>query len=153
MKTASWVLLAFAGVATLVLCLVSAVRAYGTYRDQIGGVSVSRLSAGRPEVETAVRARRATAAAYGAGFATLFLLISVGPYRRGDVWAWWALLVGMLVVAVVILLRVPLLDTGLSGSVGGGTAAGSLSQLAMVGVGLALGAGRLRQGRPRDSAG
>jgi hypothetical protein len=152
MKTASWVLLALAGVATLLLSLVSAARAYGTYNDSIGGVSVSKLSAGRPDVETAVRSRRATAAAYSAGFATLFLLISVGPYRRGDVWAWWALLVGMLLVSVLILLRVPLLGTGLSGSAGGGAVMGSLTQLLMVGVGLALGAGRLRQGRPGDSA-
>ena len=151
MKTASWVLLALAGVATLLLSLVSAARAYGTYNDSIGGVSVSQLSAGRPDVETAVRSRRATAAAYSAGFATLFLLISVGPYRRGDVWAWWALLVGMLLVSVLILLRVPLLGTGLSGPIGGGTARGSLTQLLMVGVGLALGAGRLRQGRPASS--
>ena len=99
MKTASWVLLAFAGVATLLLSLVSAARAYGTYNDSIGGVSVSKLSAGRPDVETAVRSRRATASAYSAGFATLFLLITVGPYRRGDAWAWWALLAGMLVVS------------------------------------------------------
>jgi hypothetical protein len=152
MKTASWVLLALAGVATLLLSLVSAARAYGTYNDSIGGVSVSKLSAGRPDVETAVRSRRATAAAYSAGFATLFLLISVGPYRRGEAWAWWALLVGMLVVSVLILLRVPLLGTGLSGSAGGGAVMGSLNQLLMVGVGLALGAGRLRQGRPGDSA-
>ena len=153
MKTASWVLLALAGVATLAISLVSAARAYGTYRDRIGGVRVSELAAGRPEVETGVRARRATAAAYAAGFATLFLLISVGPYRRGDVWAWWALLVGILVVSVLILLRVPLLDTGLGGSIGGGTANGSLTQLLIVGMGLALGAGRLRRGRPGDAAG
>jgi len=152
MKTASWVLLALAGVATLLLSLVSAARAYGTYNDSIGGVSVSKLSAGRPDVEKAVRSRRATAAAYSSGFATLFLLISVGPYRRGDVWAWWALLVGMLLVSVLILLRVPLLGTGLSGSAGGGAVMGSLTQLLMVGVGLALGAGRLRHGRPGDSA-
>ncbi|HEX8069944.1 MAG TPA: hypothetical protein VF546_08335 [Pyrinomonadaceae bacterium] len=152
MKTASWVLLALAGVATLALSLVSVARAYGTYNDRMGGVSVRELATGRPEVETAVRARRATAAAYSAGFATLFLLICVGPYRRGEVWAWWALLVGMLVVAVLILLRLPLLGTGLSGSVGGGTAMGALTQLLLVGAGLALGAGRLRRGRPGDSA-
>ena len=152
MKTASWVLLALAGVATLAISLVSAARAYGTYRDRMGGIRVSELAAGRPEVETAVRARRATAAAYAAGFATLFLLISVGPYRRGDVWAWWALLVGMLVVSVLILLRVPLLGTGMGGAVGGGTASGSVTQLVIVGVGLALGAGRLRRGRPGGAA-
>jgi len=151
MKTASWVLLALAAMATLALSLVSAKRAYGTYNDRLGETSVRELAAGRPEVETAVRARRATAAAYSAGFATLFLLICVGPYRRGEVWAWWALLVGMLVVAVLVLLRLPLLGTGLSGSVGGSTAQGALTQLLMVGLGLALGAGRLRHGRPGDA--
>ena len=144
-KTASWVLLALVGVATLLLSLVSAARAFGTYNDNFGGPGMSQLSGGRTEVETALRSRRSTAAAYSAGFATLFLLIAVGPYRRGEVWAWWALLVGMLVPSVLILLRVPLLGTGLRGSTGGGTAMGSLMQLFIVAVGLALGAGRLRR--------
>jgi len=84
-----------------------------------------------------VRARRATAAAYAAGFATLFLAIVLGPYRRGDRWAWWALAAGTLVVAVSTLLRIPLLGT----SLGAGTAG---IQLGVVALGLALGAGRLR---------
>ena len=148
MKTVSWVLLALAGASTLLVSLNSARRASGTDRDQIGPARLSELSVGRPEVATAVRARRATAAAYGAGFGILFLLVSVGPYRRGDVWAWWTLLVGMLVVSVLVLLRVPLLGVSLTGStveVGGGTVRASLIQLSIVGVGLALGAGRLRQ--------
>ena len=103
-------------------------------------------------METAVRSRRATASAYSAGFATLLLLIIFGPYRRGDVWAWWALLIGVLVVSVVILLRIPLLDTGVGGLAGGGAAVGVAVQLLLVGVGLALGAGRLRRGRPGASA-
>lgn len=152
MKTASWVSLALVGVATLFFSFVSTVRAFGTYNDNFGGPGLRQLSAGRPEVETALRSRRSTAAAYSAGFSTLFLLITVGPYRRGDVWAWWALLVGMLVPSALILLRVPLLGTGLAGSTGGGTAMGSLTQLFIVGVGLALGAGRLRPRRPGESA-
>ena len=152
MKTASWVLLAFVGVVTLLYCLLSASRAYGTYNERLGGVRVSELAAGRPEVEAAVRARRATAAACGAGFATLFLLITLIPYRRGEVWAWWALLVGMLVVSVLILLRIPLLGTSVADSFGGGTAVGTLTQLLIVGVGLALGSARLRRARAADSA-
>jgi hypothetical protein len=127
MKTASWVLIAFVGVAALVLSLVSTARAYGRYADNFGGKSLTEL-------------------AYAAGFAALSLLITVGPYRRGDVWAWWALLLGTLLVAVLLLLRVPLLGTGWGGSTGGGAAAGALTQLALVGTGLALGAGRLRNG-------
>jgi hypothetical protein len=144
MRTASWVVLAVAAIASLAYSLLSAERAYGTYDDTIGGVRLSELATGRPAVDTALRSRRATAAAYSAGFATLMLVIVVGPYRRGEVWAWWALLVGMLVVAVVVLLRVVVLDTGLGGSVGGVTASGVLLQAALVAVGLALGAGRLR---------
>lgn len=152
MKTASWVVLALAGVLTLVISLISVTRAYGTSTDSLGGVSVSKLSEGRPDVETAVRSRRATAAAYSTGFATLFLLITLVPYRRGEVWAWWTLLVGMLVVSGLILLRIPLLDTGLGGSSGGGAAVGSLIQLFLVGIGLALGAGRLRHKPPGNPA-
>ena len=148
MKTASWVLLTVVGGLTLLGSLFSLGIAYGTERDQIGPASLMELAAGRPEVATALRARRATAAAYGIGFATLFLAIALGPYRRGDVWAWWSLLAGMLAVSVPILLRVPFLGIRLStpsAVVGAGTALSTLVQLAVVGIGLGLGAGRLRQ--------
>jgi len=126
--------------------LVSLAVAYSSIPDQIGPATLDELSVGRPEVAVALRARRATAAAYGAGFATLFLAIALGPYRRGEVWAWWALLAGTLVVSGLILLRVPLLGIQLGAAAavtGAGTALSSLVQLAVAGLGLALGAGRL----------
>ena len=141
MKTASWIILLIVGSLTLLGGLVSLGRAYASAQDEIGTASLSELSAGRPDVSTAVRARRATAAAYAAGFATLFLAIVLGPYRRGDVWAWWALAAGTLVVSVLNLLRVAFLGTRL----GAGPA---LVLLAVAGLGLALGAGRLGHGRP-----
>jgi hypothetical protein len=147
MKTASWILLTLAGVLTLLGSLVSLGVAYGSAEDRLGPVTLTELASGRPEVATAVRARRATAAAYGAGFATLFLAITLGPYRRGDIWAWWALLGGMLIVSSLILLRVPFLGIRLGTPTavpGAGTALSSLIQLAVVGLGLALGARRLR---------
>jgi len=148
MKTASWVLLAVVGVLTLLGSVGSLVVAYGTERDQIGPASLAELSAGRPDVATAIRARRATAAAYGVGFATLFLAIVLGPYRRGEVWAWWALLGGMLVVSLLIVLRVALLGVPLSAPsavTGAGTALSAILQLVIVVLGLALDAGRLRR--------
>ncbi len=148
MKTASWVLLTLVGALTLLGGLLSLGIAYGTERDQIGPASLTELSAGRPEVATAVRARRATAAAYGIGFATLFLAITLGPYRRGDVWAWWSLLAGILAVSVPIVLRVVFLGIRLStpsAVVGAGTALNTLMQLFLVSLGLALGSGRLRR--------
>ena len=141
MKTASWIILVVVGALTLLGGLVSLGRAYVSARDQIGPATLEELSGGRPEVTTAVRARRATAAAYAAGFATLFLAITLGPYRRGDAWAWWALLAGTLVVSVLTLLRVAFLGTRLG-------AGAALLQLAVAGLGLALGAGRLGRSRP-----
>jgi len=148
MKTASWVLLALVGVLTLFGSVGSLVIAYGTDRDQIGPASLTELSAGKPGVATAIRARRATAAAYGVGFAILFLAIVLGPYRRGEVWAWWALLAGMLAVSLLIVLRVAFLDVQLSAPsavTGAGTALSAILQLLLVVLGLALDAGRLRR--------
>ena len=141
MKTTSWVILVIVGALMLLGSLASLGRAYISAEDQIGAASLAELSAGRPELAAAVRARRATAAAYAAGFATLFLAITLGPYRRGDVWAWWALLAGTLVVSLLILLRIPFLGTRLG-------APAALIQLVVVGLGLALGAGRLKGSSP-----
>jgi hypothetical protein len=149
MRRASWVVLTIVGALTLLGSLVSLGIAYGAQRDQIGPASLSELAEGRPEVATAILARRATAAAYGIGFATLFLAITLGPYRRGDVWAWWSLLAGMLAVSLPIVARVVFLGIRLStpsAVTGAGTALNSLVQLLLVGVGLALDARRLRQG-------
>ena len=146
MKNASWIILTLTGGLTLLGSLVSLGIAYSSAEDQIGPATLAELSVGKPDVAIAVRARRATAAAYGAGFATLFLAITLGPYRRGEVWAWWALLAGILVVSGLILLRVPMLgiQLGTAAAVtGAGTALASIVQLAVAGLGLALGARRL----------
>ncbi|MFN8005570.1 MAG: hypothetical protein U0V70_00795 [Terriglobia bacterium] len=151
MKTASWIILLIVGTLTLIGSLISLGLAYSSDRDQIGPASLAELSVGRPEVATALRARRATAAAYAAGFATLFLAITLGPYRRGEVWAWRTLAVGTLVVAVLVLLRIPFLGIQLAGATavtGAGTARTTLVQLAVAGLGLALGAKRLRGSGP-----
>jgi hypothetical protein len=59
----------------------------------------------------------------------LFLAMVLGPYRRGDVWAWWALFAGSMTVLAIVLLRVPFLDTTL-----GNSAAATQFALAMVGL-------------------
>jgi hypothetical protein len=152
MKKASWIILVIIGVLTLLGSFFSVGVAYvSLLEDKIGPATLTELSAGRPEIATAVKARRATAGAYGAGFATLFLAITLGPYRRGDTWAWWALLTGTLVVAVLILLRVPFLGINLAAPAavtGAGTALSTIVQLVAVGLGLGLDAGRLRASSP-----
>jgi hypothetical protein len=137
MKTASWVLLALVGALTLLGGLASASFAYRSENDQLGGAKLTELASGRPELATAIRGRRATAAAYAAAYAALLLAVVLGPYRRGDVWAWWAILASTLVLAAISLARAAFLATGL-----GAGAAGI--ELAVVAVALLLDAGRLR---------
>lgn len=144
MRTVSWILLMLVGVLTLWGSLESSNVAYRPHQDRIAGVTVTDLAAGKPDVEAALRGRRGTAAAYAAGFATLFLFVALFPYRRGERWAWWAILVGTLVVAVLVLLRIPALGVALR-SPSGGTAIAALIQLGVVAIALALGAGRFQK--------
>jgi hypothetical protein len=121
MRKASWILLAVAGAATFLASLASLRVAYSDAGDQFGpgGPTVQELAAGSPEVATALRARRGTAAAFAAAYAVLYLGVVFGSYRRGDVSSWWTLLAGSLALVVLTALRVPILDTRL----GVGTAA------------------------------
>ena len=138
MKKASWILLTVVAVAITVLSLVSAVHAYRTSDDYgIGGLRVSKVAGGDASLATALRGIRGTSAAYGVAYGVLFLAIVLGPYRRGDAWAWWALLVAGLIQFVLVLLRIPLLDTQL------GTSA-AVTQFIPLVVGLLLDVGRLK---------
>jgi hypothetical protein len=112
MKTASWILLAIVGSLLLLVSFLSASIAYrGGYTIGPGEVKVQDVAAGRADVLEGLRGIRGTSAAYAAGFATLFLAIVVGPYKRGDVWAWWALLAALALVAVISLARIPLMGS------------------------------------------
>jgi hypothetical protein len=134
-KRASGILLAVVGVAIVLLGLVSAVHAYWTHDDyRIEGRRVSEVAAGDAGLATALRGIRGTAAAHGAGFGVLLLAIVLGPCRRGEVWAWMALLVAGLTQFVIVLLRIPILGTQL-----GAPAAVTLA------VGLPLEVGRLER--------
>ena len=138
MKKASWILLTVLGVAMTLISLVSAVHAYRPSDDYgIGNSRVSKVAGGDAGVATALRGIRGTSAAYGAAYGVLFLAIVLGPYRRGDAWAWKALLVAGLVQFVLVLLRIPILGTQLGVSA-------SVSQIVLLVVGLLLDVGRLK---------
>ncbi len=114
LKMISWILLALVGGLTLFASLASVSVAYFAEDDPMGNVMpLSELAGERADVATMLRARRGTAAAFGAGYGLLFLVIALVPYRRGDVWAWWAILAGTIVVSGIILLRNPVLGTNL----------------------------------------
>jgi hypothetical protein len=110
LRTVSWVLLALVGVLTLLVSFTSANLAYnGMY--PVGGVNIDEIAQGRAEVLLGLRGVRGTAAAWAAAWSTLFLVVVLGPYRRGDVVAWWGILASVLVMAAVVALRVVLIDT------------------------------------------
>jgi len=139
LRTVSWVLLAVVGALILVGSVVSAGLAYGRSEYPIGSASLTEVAAGREGVATALRAIRGTSAAYAAGYAVLFLFVGAGPYRRGEVWAWWAILAGLLAVALLSLGRVPFLGIPL----GGGGTGPALVQAGVVVLGLLLDVKRL----------
>jgi hypothetical protein len=142
MKTASWILLAVAGALILLGSFASLYTAYigGAPDPLTPSISLDDVAAGRPEVATAIRARRGTAAAFAAAYAVLFLSVVLGPYRRGDTWSWWALLAAALTLGILIMARVPLIGT----RAGAGT---GLVQLAVVIVALLLDVRRVRVAR------
>src|SRR5215510_5365771 len=104
MKMASWILLTVLGVVITALSVVSAYHAYTTTDDYgIGGQRVSKVAGGDAGVESALRGIRGTSVVYATAFGVLFLAVVLGLYRRGDVWAWKALLVSGLIQAVIVL--------------------------------------------------
>ena len=141
MKKASWIVLAVAAAAFILISLVSAVHAYNKSDDYgIGGIRVSKIAADREAVATALRGIRGTSAAFATAWGVFYLAIVVVPYRRGDVWAWWALFAGSVTVLAIALLRIPFLNTTL------GTSA-AVSQFGLTIVGLLLDVRRLK-GKP-----
>jgi|MudIll2142460700_1097286.scaffolds.fasta_scaffold201338_2 uncharacterized membrane protein len=140
LKTVSWALIALAAVLTLLASLVSFGVAYREARDEfgVGGPTLSDVASWKPEVATAIRARRATASAYATGWSLLLLIVTLIPYRRGERWAWWAILCATVVPLGLTLLRVPLLGTRLG-------AATALIQAGVIVVGLLFDVGRLKR--------
>jgi hypothetical protein len=117
LRTASWIMLTLLGSFVLLVSFVSTYIAYnGNYG--IGGTAVGAVAAGREEVLLGLRGIRGTSGAFGAGYAVLFLSIVLGPYRRGETWAWWSLLAALVLPCILIVLRVPLLGAHLGVSAG-----------------------------------
>jgi hypothetical protein len=136
MRKASVVILAFVGVVVLLISLASTNLAYrGDY--DIGGVKVDDVASGRANVLSALRGIRGTSAAYAGAFAILWLGIVLGPYKKGESWAWWTLAASVAFLAAIVLLRIPLVGERLG-------VASAIIVFGLSVLGLLLDAGRLR---------
>ncbi len=67
---------------------------------------------GSDQAVKAFRGRRATAATWALGYALLALAVTWIPYRRGEKWAWWALLGSLGLSQFLSLVRAVMLVTG-----------------------------------------
>lgn len=91
---------------------------------------------GGDQAVKAFRGRRATAATFALGYGLLALVVTWIPYRRGERWAWWALLISFGFSQLLSMARAVMLVT----TAGVGTPA---VLLAFVLLGLMAGAPRV----------
>ena len=112
---ASWIILLVVAAAIALLSLQSLRIAYtGNQDNLITGFTLDQIREyGGEAAVKAFKGRRATAATWALAYAMLALPVILWPYRRGERWAWWALLVSLGVSQLLSILRVPMLGTTL----------------------------------------
>ena len=118
---ASWVTLLTVTALLALGSLGSVITAYTGQPDQLGStLTLEKIKEyGGDEAVLAFQGRRATAATWALGYAILSFLVVLVPYRRGERWAWWALLVSMVVSQLLSIARVVAIGTSLGAGTGG----------------------------------
>ncbi len=110
---ASWVMLFVVLAAATIFSAQSLWIAYTSPQENITrDYTFDQVRAtGGDDAVKALKGRRATAATWALGYALLGLAVALGPYRRGERWAWWALLASLGLSQLLSLLRVIMLGT------------------------------------------
>jgi hypothetical protein len=106
-----WLMLLALGILMTLGGLESLLFAYRSGNEAPGGVSMQELSKLSPELPVALRGRRATAASLAITCGILISWMAALPYRRGEKWAWWALLCSVGLGALLSVLRISVLGT------------------------------------------
>jgi hypothetical protein len=111
---ASWVILL---VVSGAIVLLSARSVWIAYTGKPDGLtreySIAQIQEqGGDQAVKAFRGRRATAATWALGYALLAIAVTWIPYRRGEKWAWWALLGSLGLSQFLSLVRAIMLVTG-----------------------------------------
>lgn len=133
--TAGWALLLLLAAALTLLSINSTYIPLAARPDGVtSSVTVDDIGAKTsPEVATALRGRRVTAATWALAYGLMLWGVLLVPYRRGERWAWWAILLSVVVPQLLSLARIPML----------GTQQGAAASAILIGVavvGLLLGA-------------
>jgi hypothetical protein len=112
--TTSWILLFVLGLLLTLLSLVSLGLAYFGGQDVlIQGVNLDKLAEVDPRLPNIIRGRRATASSASLSLGILLAWVAATAYRRGERWAWSALLVSLGAGSILSLLRYITLQTTL----------------------------------------
>ena len=109
MKTVSWILLTVVALLMMLGGAGSSLVAYFAPASNdiiVGPTTLDDLNLDE-EVAKALRGRRGTAGAYAISLGCLLLWVILGPYRRGEKWAWWAIFCTSVVLTFTLILRVP----------------------------------------------
>ena len=104
---ASWVILLVVSAAIVLLSAQSLRIAYTGKADSLTReYTLTQIGEqGGDEAVKAFRGRRATAASWALAFGLLSMAVTLGPYRRGERWAWWALLISVGLSQILSLIR------------------------------------------------
>lgn len=110
--TVGWVLLLLLATALTLLSINSAYRPLAALPDAVTpSVTIDDIGAETsPEVATALHGRRVTAATWALAYGLMLWGVLLVPYRRGERWAWWAILLSIVVSQLLSLARIPMLD-------------------------------------------
>ena len=111
--TVGWVLLLLMAAALTLLSINSTYLPLAARPDDItSSVTLDDIGAKTsPEVATALRGRRVTAATWALAYGIMLWGVLLVPYKRGERWAWWAILLSIVVSQLLSLARIPMLDT------------------------------------------
>ena len=143
---ASWVILLVVSVGIALVSMQSVFVAYGKSDENLTQeYSTAQIrEEGGEDAFKAFKGRRVTAATWALGYALLAIAVTLVPYRRGEQWAWWALLVAMGLSQILSIARAVAIPT----TSGAGTS-GLL--LAFTLMGLMAGAPRIFEKKPGTS--
>jgi hypothetical protein len=111
--TVGWVLLLLLATALTLLSINSTYIPLVSRPDGVTpSVTIDEIGAKTsPEVATALRGRRVTAATWALAYGLMLWGVLLVPYKRGERWAWWAILLSLVVSQLLSLARIPMLDT------------------------------------------
>jgi hypothetical protein len=128
---ASWVILLVLCAALVAASVASLSNALFSQQDVLThGVTLDQIrAAGGDEAVKAFKGRRVSAATWALACGLLAMWVVITPYRRGERWAWWALLISLGLAQLLSLARVPVL-----GTTSGAAAAGMVLAFLLLGL-------------------